>query len=251
MALTRAQKTDLYKIESKIAGGNVSKVYYQHGVKYGDYFDLRIYKDVKITHKYAGCDKTKSKEGGKRDDSVARARVNLYRLITGNIRQHGRYRPIFGTYTFKDNITDVDEANLRLKLYLASLTEHLGYRPKYVAVPETQKRGAWHFHIVFFNVPKLNYATNDKLWGQGQQAVNLQFIRGVRDVGAYVSKYLSKEIIVNRGINKKMYYTSRGLLRPQDVFHKDTIDNILRDGTFKVLSTFEGNTYSQIKYKLL
>jgi len=250
MANTRAQKVENYKVRSSVAGGNISKVYYKHGVVYGNYFDLRIYKDVKTTFKYDRENNAKGKSGGKRDDSVARARVALYRLITANIGKHGRFKAIFATYTFARNITDIETANLRFKCYIASLTEYVGYRPKYVCVPETQERGAWHFHVVFFNLPKIDFKVNDKLWRQGETAVNMQFVRGIRDIGAYCSKYLSKEMIITRGINKKVYYTSRHLIRPFDVFEQDVIDNILIGGTFRVLSSFEGDNYSQIKYKL-
>jgi len=251
MSLTRQQRVDLYLAQSHYAGGNVSKSYYKHGVLYGDYFDLRTYKNVKVTFNASDNNKTKSTVGGKRDDSVARARVALYRLTTANVGKHGRFKAIFATYTFAENVTNLDAANLRFKLYLASLTEYLGYRPKYVAVPENQQRGAWHFHVIFFNLPKMSFVINDKLWNQGHSAVNMQFVRGIRDVGAYCAKYLSKEFIQSRGINKKMYYTSRGLLRPIDVFQQDSIDSILVTGTFKVLSVFEGHTYSQTKYKLI
>jgi len=251
MANTRAQKVEFYKIASKIAGGNISKVYYKHGVLYGDYFDLRIYNDVKSTFYATSNIKVKSKQGSKRFDSLARSRVALYRLIVANVGKHGRFKPIFATYTFASNITNLADANLRFKLYLEKLREYLGTRPKYVCVPEVQERGAWHFHVIFFNLPKISFKDNDAMWGQGDSAVNLQVIKGIRDVGAYCAKYLSKEMIASCGINKKLYYSSRFLVRPIDVFHLDAIDTIVNNHTLKVLSVYSGNNYSQIKYKML
>jgi len=251
MANTRAETVKIRKIRSRIAGGNISKVYYKHGVVYGDYFDLRIYKEVKQTF-YVDCEnKVKGREGGKRDDSIARARVNLYRLIIANTFKHGKFKPIFATYTFASNVVQIEYANQRFKLYLERLSKYIGSRPKYVCVPETQERGAWHFHVVFFNLPKMSFSVNDRLWGEGDKAVNMQFISGIRDVGAYCSKYLSKEMLASSGINRKLYYSSRFLIRPFDVYEQDTIDSILYNGTLKVLSVYEGNNYSQIKYKLL
>jgi len=250
MAQTRAQKVEYHKSASRIAGGNVHKAYYKHGVIYGDYFDLRIYKDVKTTFTPTDRDYSKRREGSKRHDSISRARVLLYRLVAANIGRHGRFKPIFATYTFQENVDRRSYALMRFKVYLQRLRAHLGYSPKYVAVLENQTRGALHFHVVFFNLPKLSFKLNDKMWGEGDTAVNLQFVSRIRDVSAYLSKYLSKEILHTSGINKKSFFSSRSLIRPQDVFNTDTIDTILQTGTLKLLSTYEGPTYTQIKYKL-
>jgi len=251
MALTRAQKATFAKTLSNISGGNVHNSYYKHGVLYGNYFDLRIYKDVRFSFKQPDRDYTKTKQGKKRDDSTSRTRVNLYRLVSANIRQHGRYKPLFATYTFSDNIIDRDIANLKFKIYIQKLSSHLGYNPKYIVVPENQKRGAWHFHVVFFNLPKMNFKDNDKMWGQGTNAVNIQYIRGISDISAYLAKYLSKDMVIHRELNKKLFFSSRGLLRPIDVFNTDAIDSILKHGRVKVLSVFEGKTYTQTKYSLV
>jgi len=251
MANTRAETVQFRKIQSKISGGNISKVYYKHGVLYGKYFDLRIYNEVKQTFYATDTNKVKSKQGGKRDDSISRARVNLYRLVVGNTYQHGKYKPILATYTFADDIRNIAEANLHFKLYLERLTKYLGTRPKYVAVPELQKRKVWHFHVVFFNLPTIDLKINDRLWNQGDYAVKLEYIRGIRDIGSYCAKYMTKEMYEHTGASKKLYYCSKHLVRPIDVFAPDAIDTILQYSTFKVLSTFSGQSYTQLKYKLL
>jgi len=248
--LTRQQKITLFQTLSNIAGGNVSKVYYKHGVLYGDYFDLRIYGNVKTTFYPTNTDKSKRTEGIKRDDSLARARVSLYRLITANTGKHGRFKTIFATYTFKQHTKDLNTANSRLKYYFSKLRKHTRNNPKYVAVPEKQESGSWHYHIIYFNQPKISIKLNDKLWDQGTKAVKLEYPRGINNIALYLAGYLTKQMLSDRPLNKKLYYSSRGLIRPIDVFNTDTIDTILNTGHHRLLSVFEGNNYTQTKYKI-
>jgi len=255
MAVTRAQKVKNVNFADLLAGGNLNNAYFKHAVVYGDYCDLRIYKDVKITFNVNSNNKTRGTEGERRDDSLSRAKVKLYRLICGNIRKHGRYRPIFATYTFAANIESLTLANRKLKSYLQELRRHLGYSPKYVCVPQIQwnrfeETGfkVWHFHICFFNIPKLSFKVNDRLWGQG--SVNLEYVRGVRNIGAYLAGYFTKEDWKVIPFNGRFYYPSRGLIQPVDIFNLDTIDSILNRATVKPVAFYEGQTYTQIKYKL-
>lgn len=255
MAQTRAEKAKNAISRSYVAGGNVHKAYYKHAIKYGDYCDLRIYKDVKITFKGNTNPKPKSQKGERRHDSLSRAKVKLFRLIVANTKRHGNFRPIFATYTFKDEVTDLSDALVGMRAYLSRLAHHLGYNPKYVAVPQIQweryqKSGVkvWHFHFCFFNVPKLDFKFNDDAWGLG--TVNLQFVRGVRSIGAYLAGYFNKNDWAEIPLNRKFYYSSHGLIRPQDVFNSQDIDELLGTGRVSILSTFEGHTYSQTKYKL-
>jgi len=255
MAQTRDQKVKNANFSNLLAGGSLSNAYYKHAVVYGDYCDLRIYHDTKFTFNGIDTSKTRAEDGQRRSDSLSRAKVKLYRLIVGNIGQHGKYRPIFATYTFKEPVEHLDLALKKLKVYLTSLKRHLGYRPKYVAVPQIQwqrykKTGfkVWHFHICFFNVPKLDFEINDQMWGHG--TVNLQYVKGVRNIGAYLAGYFTKEDWQVIPFNSKFYYPSRYLLQPQDIYQLDTIDAVLNRDTVFPVSFYEGNTFTQIKYKL-
>lgn len=262
MALTRSQKVNLNRSYSKnIAGGNVHKSYYKHGVLFGDYFDLRIYRNVKVTFNGIDTSKTRREKGTKRFDSVARSRVKIYRLVTANVRKHGNFKPVFATYTFKEEVTDLNEALGRYRYYLQKLRSTVSHSLKYLTVPQIQwkrfdKYGVkvWHFHTVFFNAPKFDLRSNDEMWCQGSGAVNLRFIdnrgRSISNVASYIAGYITKKDFDEVPLNKRFYYASMGLIQPQDVFHSDSIDSILSCATLKVLSTFEGNTYVQTKYKL-
>lgn len=257
LAQTRTKKAENALSTSLASGGNLSKAYYIHAVKYGDYIDVRTYRDVKLSFNGIDTSATRGDKGEKRDDSTSRSKIKLYRLVMANVRKHGKYRPIFATYTFKEPITNLDTALKRYRSYLEKLEYYLGYKPRYVAVPQIQwerynKEGVkvWHFHIVFFNVPKLNFKKNDQMWGETSNSVNLQFVRGIRSVGAYVAGYCTKKDFEEIPFNKRFYYCSRNLIQPVDIYEKSDIDNIIQSSTVSILSTFEGDNYSQIKYKI-
>jgi len=233
----------------------VSNAYYKHAVQYGDYLDLRIYREVQYRHYGTDTIKIRGSQGDRRYDSLARSKVALYRLTMANVGKHGRYKPIFATYTFKEPITDLDRAVILFKSYIRRLSNELGFRPEYVAVPQIQWQRfeetglkVWHFHAIFFNTPPISYKKNFQLWGQGR--TDLQFVRGIRNVGAYIAGYFNKSDFCEVPFGRRFYYASRGLIRPIEFFHSDTIDSIISTGSVKVLSVFEGNRYTQLKYKL-
>jgi len=82
---------------------------------------------------------------------------------------------------------------------------------KYVAVPEKQERGAWHFHIVTFNLDYIDSKLLAEIWGHGFIKINA--VDDVKDLGCYVSKYLTKQVVMF--FQGKRYLCSKGLLRPK------------------------------------
>lgn len=251
--LTREEKEILFNSLRNSGDTELKRAFFKHAVVYGDYVDVYAYKDVKMIFNGKDNSRNRRQSGAKRDDSLSRARTTLYRLVRGNVYKHGRFKPIFGTYTFAEQVFCLDKASTMFKRYIARLSRYVGKRVLYVAVPEKHESGAWHLHVIFFNLPKLNLEINDKLWKQGNTAVNMKFVKGVngvRDVASYISKYLSKSYLNNRAFNKKMYYCSRGLIRPIHIYSRDAIDDILKSGTIRVLSSFEAQTFTQTKYHL-
>jgi len=62
------------------------------------------------------------------------------------------------TLTFRENLTDYARAEQHLTKFLALCRREWGASFKFCAVPEPQKRGAWHFHLAlrgFWNIDKL------------------------------------------------------------------------------------------------
>jgi len=186
-------------------------------------------------------DYQKSKKGEKATSSLNRARQTVFDLVEVNLHEWGE-KPVFVTYTYAENRDlSLDEAiedftnSIRKLKYLSSI------KPMYVCVPEFQKDGTPHFHIVFFNLPfiyvsdQARHKTKKKsvfdftwkdVWMHGD--VNIKKIRNEyrtnsgkeikNGCAAYMSKYLSKEFQDQRLYGKRTYYASRGLIRPYSMF---------------------------------
>lgn len=156
--------------------------------------------------------------------TMQRARSKLRRLISANVwrwydSRGEPIRPKFFTMTFKENITSLAAANKEFEKFIKRLNRHFNGREgkaslKYIVVPEFQKRGAVHYHVVFFNLPYTKASKLDSIWNQGFIKINA--IDKVDNVGAYVCKYMGKEMADERLNGMKCYWGSRGLLKPKE-----------------------------------
>ena len=106
---------------------------------------------------------------------------------------------------------------------------------KYITVPELQKRGVWHYHIIIFNSKYIPQPQLLPMWGHG--SVHIEAVRAgsAGTVASYVAKYMSKNIIdkdtgevliesdkagyeqyLERELqDSKRYNPSRGLIQPE------------------------------------
>ncbi len=157
--------------------------------------------------------------------SKARTKNRLRRLIASNVGEWGQ-PPILVTYTFKENIKSVSYANRLFRNYTQRINRFFGFKLKYVSVIEFQKRGAVHYHVIYFNLPFLQDITLlEKVWGLGMTKV--ESVRKVGSMGVYLSKYLQKTMFDVRLIGKKCYSASKGLVKPVE----KRVDNLI-DSSF-------------------
>jgi hypothetical protein len=134
---------------------------------------------------------SKELEGVERSDTnIAATRRNLRRLI------YSLSPDRMLTMTYKENVIDLDQAKRDFKLFKDSFSKQFPLSA-FVAVPEQQKRGAWHFHVAlrgYFSIKTLR-----RWWPHGHIQIDYQK-RKLRDsvakVGAYLSKYLGKDLKV-------------------------------------------------------
>lgn len=216
----------------------------------GDTLEQYVYKNGSTASKrtppdYDHVPDNKDKPDTRFQSSISRSRLNIRRLISCNQNAWGA-DPLFITFTFADNITDLSTANPLWKRFVRSYSYSLGYRLKYLTVVEFQKRGAVHYHSIFFNVKQesqslspiqgkakgtitekintsrtnaLNYhrdAFKEELirhWSHG--FVDVKKITKVQSVGGYIAKYLQKDVMDKRLLGEKVYFTSRGLIKPK------------------------------------
>lgn len=209
-------------------------------------YDTRIIKSGNIYELYSyekSIYKGKTSKGGRnekgspvsenseknREITLSRARKDIRRTINSNVGKYGEISK-FMTLTFKDNITDIEISNYEFKKFIQRLNYDV-YKSKksiakYTVVPEVQKRGAIHYHCVFYNLPYTSHSKLVELWQYGDEidkgTVNIKKIDKVDNVGAYVCKYLTKDTSsVFEG--KKCYFNSRGLLKPLDITNEKEV----------------------------
>jgi hypothetical protein len=171
------------------------------------------------------------------DSSIYRSKKKLKRLINTNVGFHknlqGRvFKPIFVTLTFRENIQDVNQANYEFTKFIQRLNyEIFGSRKshlKYVVAIEFQKRGAVHYHVLFFNMPfvKNIYDKVRDIWGEGFVIVDT-VKNNIHDVGNYLTKYMTKELADPRLCRKKSFFSSRNLFKPIIIKDQEKVDFIL------------------------
>lgn len=110
------------------------------------------------------------------------------------------------TLTYRENQTDYNQAKKHFQDFARRARRHFGTF-RYVAVPETQKRGAWHFHVVLDRY----YRANDirAIWEHGN--IDLQKVRSAKSAARYLTKYLSKTFDGEWPANEPRYLRSRNI----------------------------------------
>ena len=190
-----------------------------------------------------------------RKQVLQRARRDLRRLINANVSAYGEeFTAKFLTLTFADNIQDLKVANKEFMLFIKRLNYQLFNTKKanikYSVVVEFQKRGAIHYHVVVYNIPYVRYDKLSEWWGHGSITINK--IDNVDNVGAYVTKYMTKDNTDERLQGQKSYFNSRGLFAPLEITEKKQVEafaDVLPFEKLNYSSSFENEHLGNIIYK--
>lgn len=152
-------------------------------------------------------------------------RTRIRQLITMNFDSTSK----FITFTFdcqRDfDIKDVKACNQYWKKFILRL-KYRYKNLKYVAVVEFQDkndRGAVHYHMIC-NLPFVKKTELQEIWGAGFVKINA--IDKVDNIGAYVVKYMQKDIDDTRLQGLKAYNHSKGLEEPVELKSWDGNANI-------------------------
>lgn len=153
----------------------------------------------------------------KRPDSARRAGVSFKRLVLANLG--GDDHPILASLTYAENVTEIRRALEDFRTFAKSMRGSFGEKIRYIAVPEFQKRGAVHFHALFWGLPS-DMAERERhtrvvatLWKRG--FVDLVQTDGSQKLSTYLAKYMVKGFLDPRLFRHKAYYFSRNCLRPK------------------------------------
>lgn len=156
-------------------------------------------------------------EGRDRDENykkTQRRRKNTIRqLICMNFDRGSK----FVTLTFDNkrdfDIKDVKQCNQAYDHFIKRLRRKFP-ELKYLSVVEFQDkndRGAVHYHMIC-NLPYIKKSELAEIWGNGFIQINA--IDHVDNIGAYVVKYMNKDIDDKRLQGLKAYNCSKGLQKP-------------------------------------
>jgi len=158
----------------------------------------------------------RSKRPSKRTGlNAERTRKNFIRIVRSNFG--GEELPSLLTLTMRD-IVSLSVGYGCLTGFISNLRRVAGKGFRYVAVPEFQKRGAVHFHILVWGLPQIlienergnRYLQN--LWALGY--VDCVPTDGSPKLAGYLAKYMSKSMSDDRIAGQKAYVCSRNTLRP-------------------------------------
>lgn len=130
------------------------------------------------------------------------------------------------TLTYRENMTDREVALKHWKAFVRRLSRVQDFH--YVAVIETQERGAIHFHVAVKG--RQHYAMLRSIWysvlgtnedGSTRGQVNVRDphkfgfgSKGHHKLASYIAKYCGKQMDV-RDLNQKRYFCSRGIVIPE------------------------------------
>lgn len=153
------------------------------------------------------------------------------------------------TLSTRECITDLERFLKIWDAFRRTMGAHREFH--YIAVPELQKRGAWHMHVAVSGRAALNLARRAWLKVVGGRGKGYCFISNPKGahfgkqwkldaLASYIAKYIGKDIGTDR-FNKKKYYTSRGINVPEAVvYHIEQGQASCADALKDVLTTLCG-----------
>jgi len=151
----------------------------------------------------------------RRKDNVQRQKKSFIRLVRANLV--GAHAPVLVTLTMREIVLSARAQHL-FNVFVTKLRKHVGKTFRYISVLEFQKRGAVHFHILFWDLPE-NIVEHERrtryiasIWGHG--FVDIQRTDGSVKLAGYLGKYMAKSLSDKRLGGRRAYNASRNAKRP-------------------------------------
>ena len=160
-----------------------------------------------------------------RSDNLTRSR----NLLIDYVCENSSLFKSFVTLTFKENIKSIDEANKRFNIYLTRVRKYCkehNIEFFYIGVPEFQKRGAVHYHLLMSLVPGCDLLPKQqnqenkydvKYWDVGfSSAFDLSLTDEKFNIALYITKYMYKDLD-SRLYGRTRVLKSNNLKKPNEV----------------------------------
>lgn len=152
----------------------------------------------------------------RRLDNLKRTRQRFIRTVRSNLSRSSP--PAFLTLTFR-GIVSIQDASPCLTRFTRRLSKYVQSDYRYIAVPEFQKRGSVHYHVLIWGLPEKLITTERQtrfiadLWGEG--FIDIIKTDGSPKLAGYLAKYMVKSMNDDRLFSKKAYITSHSVKRPE------------------------------------
>lgn len=252
---------------------NTKKLYNMKVVYCNDYIQLytfnndKFYKNKDIDDKKAlnilnvDTDNLKTNNYSNSSDikgieikNIMRSKLQCQRLAKCN----SNIWETFITLTFQKNVININVGNKEFKNFVRKV-RRIYNDFKYLCVPEFQKRGAIHYHLltnISIKNDKLIYKQIDnkkflhiKYWNNGFTKVD-NIKNDIKKIIGYISKYMTKDID-DRLFGKHRYFYSQNLNKPQISYlnlsnkkHCEFLINILNNKTLIYNNKYIDNFYN-------
>lgn len=159
----------------------------------------------------------------RRQQTVRDARNTTRRLALMNFTSGDKFLTLtFDPKRFEeDQLRDVEFTDIHFKNFIKRFNYKFGIKLKYIAVREFHKSGRLHYHLIcdwkqnlIFEdeIKEFERLLGEKVWKNG--FVDIKQLDHVDNVGAYIIKYMTKNVAIEFFKGKKIYLCSKGLERP-------------------------------------
>jgi len=251
-------------------------------IQSGRHIEVYKYKDKRILRGYEKKQKQDNKEKDqekqkqktemtekekqqKTQFSISRTRTSIRRITNSNPTLLK-----FLTLTFAKSMTDLTDAN---KLFNTAIKRIVRWQKnfEYIAVVEFQKDtdfhgnakpdgGSVHYHLLCnIQEPKARHLQERFAWERWFQMrfwkngfVKVKDVTTVGNMGAYFCKYLSKDMFDERMFNKKKFFCSQSLKKPEELTGwkaKRLYEDYLPNMTMTYENTFENEHTGVVEYE--
>lgn len=194
----------------------ISKDYRYKFTDYGKEAIEEDYIRTKVTFKQPKKDYRKSVHFKVRSSSLSRTKFRIHGIIRANYRRYEPIKGSFATLTFRKQTNSRLVADNRVKNFIRRLNRYTGKRIEYIFVPELHLSKMIHYHGVIFNMPYIPLKKLKKIYKYGSLTVTVP--KNIKNISAYCSKYITKDMQKTFTKGQKRYLASRGLFYPQPEF---------------------------------
>lgn len=217
-------------------------------VKTYEYYQRIGYSVVREKNTHQSLVTFKSELGRKKGKKENFNEVNVYKNV---LRAKKKIRELcnenydiltkFLTLTFAGNFTEdrINDANKILSKFLKRLAYKYKIKVEYLCVPELQKNGKIHFHLLC-NLPYIDIVELESIWQYG--IVHITKIDDIRNLGAYLSSYIDKDF-GKCFQGRKHFFKSKGVVYPTSIKLDSEKDNTNYDITECVYSSENENAF--------